>query len=68
MDSVSEHGDLIGEGPWVSPREVASRLRVTTQSVYSWVREGRLPATKLNNRLLRIRWDDAAKLLSPPPT
>jgi excisionase family DNA binding protein len=31
-------------------REVAERFKVSRQSVYDWIREGRLRAVKLGNR------------------
>ena len=38
----------------LSPSEVAHRLNVSEESVRRWIRNGKLPATKIGDRLIRI--------------
>ncbi len=45
------------------PDEVASLLRVTRQTVYNWIEQGDLRATKITGRALRIHRDDILKLI-----
>jgi excisionase family DNA binding protein len=32
---------------WLTPPEIAARLQVSQQTVTRWIREGKLPATKI---------------------
>ena len=56
---------------FLSPDEVAARLRVDRKTVYAAIRDGRLPALKLG-RTLRVSVEDLQALAvvapSPPPT
>jgi excisionase family DNA binding protein len=51
------------EQPLMTVREVASRLRLSTQTIYAWVETGRLPALRLNGLQIRVRQTDVEKLL-----
>jgi excisionase family DNA binding protein len=55
--------------PMLTPAEVAEHLRVSTETVYRWVRTGYLPGLRVG-RCLRIRRDDVDALLARqgPPT
>jgi excisionase family DNA binding protein len=49
-----------------SPEEVASYLGVHVQTVRTWIREGRLPASRLaGQRALRVRESDVHRVLEP---
>lgn len=53
-------------------REVAAELRTTRQSVYNWVKAGRLPAYRISTHGMRIRREDldafkAAAAYEPEP-
>jgi excisionase family DNA binding protein len=39
----------------LTPQEVAERYSVTVESVWRWIRDGRLPAISLTKRNYRIR-------------
>jgi excisionase family DNA binding protein len=41
----------------LTPEQVADRLQVTVQTIYTWIRSGYLPSIKVG-RLWRIRPDD----------
>ena len=45
-----------------TPREIASALRVSVQSVYSWIRRGQLRAVKLGG-CVRVRVADVRLFL-----
>lgn len=38
----------------LTPREVARRLSVSVRTVYSWIREGRVPSVRLSERCTRV--------------
>jgi excisionase family DNA binding protein len=55
----------------VKPTEAAAELRVTVNTVYNWIREGRIPSVRLGG-LWRIRREDldavtAGELAAMPP-
>lgn len=41
-------------GGTITPYEAADLLKVTPQTIYNWIREGEVPATKVGKRLWRI--------------
>jgi excisionase family DNA binding protein len=45
-------------GSLLTAREVAGRLGLSTETVLSWARAGKLPAFRLGNRAIRFREDD----------
>jgi len=49
----------------VSPREAARQLGVQTSTIYSWIRNGILPAYKLPSGYFRIREVDLQAFLTP---
>jgi len=51
-------------GRMLTPEEVAQRLGVARLTVYSWIRTGVLPATRLGRRILRIREADLEGFLA----
>jgi excisionase family DNA binding protein len=52
----------------LTPREAARMLRVTRQTVYSYVVSGRLAAVKLTPGTLRVRQADIDRLLADGAT
>lgn len=42
----------------LTPAEVAEQLGISRNTVYDWIREGRLPAHKYGPRTIRINADD----------
>ena len=47
----------------ISPAEAAQMLRVAPKTIRDWIRDGRLPATKLTRRTIRIRVADIERLI-----
>jgi len=47
---------------YMTPQEVAEKLRVTLTSIYNWIGDGRLKAAKVGD-LWRIRPDDLESFL-----
>ena len=45
---------------YLTVQEAAKELRVTTRSVYAWLRDGKLRGERAGNRW-RITWDDLAR-------
>lgn len=41
----------------LTPREVADRLRVSPRTVQNWIRDGKLPATRVSLRVVRVPAD-----------
>lgn len=47
---------------WWTSHEVADLFRVTVDTVYRWIKSGKLPATRISRNLYRIRAEDAREL------
>ena len=52
---MTANGDMEGGGAFLTVREVADRLHVTTATVQRWTRNGELPHFKLPGG--RLRYD-----------
>jgi excisionase family DNA binding protein len=50
-----------GQNLW-SPAEVAAYFGVHRQTVYTWIREGRIRAFKLSGRLVRIPVEEVDRM------
>ena len=48
----------------LTPREVAERLRVSPRTVQNWIRDGKLPATRVSPRIVRVPADAVEALVS----
>ncbi len=46
----------------LTPEQVAERLQITVQTIYTWMRSGYLPSVKMG-RLWRIRPDDLEEFI-----
>lgn len=42
--------------PYLTKKEVANRLRVTTSAVDKWMAAGKLPCIRLSRRCVRFKW------------
>jgi excisionase family DNA binding protein len=47
----------------VSPQEAADQLSVDRDTIFRWIREGKLAASKLSPRIVRIRQSDIDALI-----
>ena len=55
-----------GTEEFLSPEDVARRLDVNVQTVRTWIRSGKLPASRLaGGRILRVREADIEAILEP---
>lgn len=52
----------------VSLQVAAAILGVSTKTVRRYIADGRLPAERVADRLLRVRRDDVEALVQPVPT
>ena len=53
------------EDSLMSTTEAANRLNVSRHTILTWVREGKLPALRLQGGHLRYRPEDVEGMLSP---
>jgi putative molybdopterin biosynthesis protein len=56
-----------GQDSYLTPLQVAEELGVSDQTVYNWIREKRLAATKIG-RTLRIRRSDLERVIAAHST
>lgn len=47
----------------ISPKEAARRLGVSAETIRDWIRDGRLRASKLTRRTIRIPVADVERLI-----
>jgi excisionase family DNA binding protein len=52
----------------VTLAQAAEALGVTTKTLRTYIAEGRLPAVRIGNQLIRVRASDVASLARPIPT
>lgn len=50
---------------YLTPKQVAELLNVDRETVYRMIRDGRLPAVRVNERGLRIPREAVAAVLKP---
>ena len=55
------------DNPWLTVDEAARELRVSVPTVRRWIRGGRLAASRVGERSIRIRRDDL-RMVSRPAT
>ncbi len=48
----------------VSPQEAAEMLSVDRETIFRWIKQGKLSASKLSPRIVRIRMADIEALLT----
>jgi excisionase family DNA binding protein len=47
----------------ISPQDAADMLSVDRDTIFRWIKDGRLPATKLSPRVVRIRIADIEAMI-----
>ena len=54
---------ITAQDSFLTVAEVAAALRVSRMTVYGWIRDGRLPASRLAGTTLRVRASDFDRFL-----
>lgn len=49
------------ERTWLTCEEVADQLKVTRQTVWNWIKAGKLKACRINKKIYRIEWKDVVE-------
>jgi excisionase family DNA binding protein len=52
---------------YLTPQQVADQLQLTVQTVYKWIKDGELPAVRIQ-RVYRIQREDLDKFLAARST
>lgn len=52
------------QGPYLTPIQVAERLQLNVETVYRWLRSGKLPGIRLSRKVWRITEMDLIELLT----
>ncbi len=52
-------------GPFLTVKEAAALLGVSTRTVYGWIRDGRIPSVRFGPKLLRVPRDQLFALGQP---
>jgi excisionase family DNA binding protein len=60
---IAISADAVGERTGYSISQTAALLGVSRVTVSRWIRAGRLPASRLGHRTVRIRYEDLERLL-----
>ncbi|HLA16469.1 MAG TPA: helix-turn-helix domain-containing protein [Candidatus Limnocylindrales bacterium] len=55
-------------GRFLTPAEVADRLRVSTTTVLRWIHEGRLPAIRVSDRVVRVPVGSFERFVAAAPS
>ena len=50
---------------WLTPKQAAQRIHVSTSFVYKLVKTNQLPASRVGSKLLRIKASDADAIYRP---
>ncbi len=59
---MSEGKSQPGPGPFLTVKEAANLLGVSTRTVYGWTRDGRIPSVRLGPKLLRVPTEQLMEL------
>lgn len=51
--------------PWLTIAESAAHIGVTPYTIRNWIAAGRLPASRLGTKAIRIHRDDLDRLFTP---
>ncbi len=62
LTKMSEATNQPGPGPFLTVKEAASLLGVSTRTVYGWIRDGRIPSVRLGPKLLRVPTEQLMEL------
>ena len=52
---------------FLTPQEIASRLKLTEATIWRWIRERKLPAVKVGPKVYRVRKEDYEKIKEEVP-
>lgn len=52
----------------LTARELAKRLRVSTETIRTWARRGRIPTVRLSPKVIRYNCEAVLSALSTTPT
>ena len=53
------------DGPFLTVKEAAALLGVSTRTMYGWIRDGRIPSVRFGPKLLRVPRDRLLALGDP---
>lgn len=53
---------------WASVRDAADHFGVSTNTIRAWIRGGRITATRIGPKLIRVDFDSVARLITPTTT
>ena len=53
------------ETEWLTTAEAANLLKVSPLTISRWIKQGRLLASRVGPRVVRIRRDDLAEMMTP---
>ena len=53
------------ESEWLTTAEAAKTLKVSPLTVSRWIKQGRLPASRVGPRAVRIRREDLTRVMTP---
>ena len=65
METRNGSSDQPGEGPFLTVKEAAALLGVSTRTVYGWIRDGSIPSIRFGPKLLRVPKDKLFTLGDP---
>ena len=47
---------------FLTPQEIATRLKLTKATIWRWIRERKLPAIKVGSKVYRVKKEDYEKI------
>ena len=57
METPEGRSDDHDDGPFLTVKEAAALLGVSTRTVYGWIRDGSIPSIRFGPKLLRVPKD-----------
>lgn len=54
MSQTIRHIEELKSSPFLTVKETAQLLGVSTRTVYAWIQDGRIPSIRLGPKLLRV--------------
>jgi excisionase family DNA binding protein len=52
---------------FLTPQEIATRLKLTEATIWRWIREGTLPAIKIGPKVYRVTQEEYQKIKGSRP-
>ena len=65
METPNGSSDDQDDGPFLTVKEAAALLGVSTRTVYGWIRDGSIPSIRFGPKLLRVPKDKLFTLGDP---